>query len=633
MKHRFASIVAAVVATAGCGCVSPGWRERSAPGPGAPAGLAGGGVRIREIQGKAHRSPRVGQVVVAVRGIATAVRSNGFFLQDPLPDGDPETSEALFVFTSSQPEVAAGDALQVTGPVSEYRPGCADCGPGASAFANLTTTQIDRPTDLRVLSSGNPLPPPVAIGPAPGERHPPGAVIDDDTEGDVEIGPTVFDPDRDGLDFYESLESMRVVLTDAVVVGPTFDFGGNPPARELPVLARGGQGAGLRSPRGGVVVAPGDFNPERVIVSSALVDLPEAQVGDRLPGPITGVLDYSFGNFKLLASEPLPPIQPGGLTRASLRFGPPAATELTFATLNVENLAAADDAGKFAALAEIVVGHLAAPDLVALEEVQDDNGPRNDAVVTAGATLQRLTGAIAAAGGPAYQSRGVDPADDQDGGEPGGNIRVVILFRSDRGLAFVDRPGATAARPNRVLSAGGVPRLELSPGRLDPGNPAFRNSRKPLAAELTFAGQTLFVVANHFNSRGGDQPLFGRFQPPRLTSEPQRLQQVEVVASFVEEILALDATARILVMGDLNDFPSSPPLARLGQACLTALVETLPPAERYSYVFEGNSQALDHILVSPALAGAAYDIVHVNAELAVQASDHDPTAARFTIAP
>jgi uncharacterized protein len=65
---------------------------------------------------------------------------------------------------------------------------------------------------------------------------------------------------------------------------------------------------------------------------------------------------------------------------------------------------------------------------------------------------------------------------------------------------------------------------------------------------------------------------------------------------------------------------------------LTDLPRTLPLAERYTYVFEGNSQVLDHILLSPAWAGRVrgYDVVHVNAEYADQASDHDPQVVRLT---
>ena len=62
-------------------------------------------------------------------------------------------------------------------------------------------------------------------------------------------------------------------------------------------------------------------------------------------------------------------------------------------------------------------------------------------------------------------------------------------------------------------------------------------------------------------------------------------------------------------------------------------MDTLPAEERYSYVFDGNSQVLDQILVSDELMTPApeYDSVHVNAEFADQASDHDPQVARVVV--
>src|SRR5439155_5597903 len=61
--------------------------------------------------------------------------------------------------------------------------------------------------------------------------------------------------------------------------------------------------------------------------------------------------------------------------------------------------------------------------------------------------------------------------------------------------------------------------------------------------------------------------------------------------------------------------------------------DTLPENERYSYVFEGNSQTLDHILTDDALFARplAYDVVHVNSEFADQASDHDPSVVKITL--
>jgi predicted extracellular nuclease len=68
---------------------------------------------------------------------------------------------------------------------------------------------------------------------------------------------------------------------------------------------------------------------------------------------------------------------------------------------------------------------------------------------------------------------------------------------------------------------------------------------------------------------------------------------------------------------------------------MATLIDTLPADERYSYVFDGNSQVLDQILVSNALLAQSpvYDVVHVNAEFAEQASDHDPSVMRVAFQP
>jgi predicted extracellular nuclease len=457
-----------------------------------------------------------------------------------------------------------------------------------------------------------------------GGRVPPGEVIENDAFGDVEVA-GVFDPDFDGLDFYESLEGMRVQLNDAVAVGPRSAFG------EIPVVGDDGANAGVRTARGGVVIRANDFNPERVHLDDVIMATPVVNVGDHLGAPAVGVLDYSFGNFKLQITQSLTGVDEGLTREVAVPVSDP--DDLAIAAFNVENLDPADGAAKFQDLAELIVHNLGSPDLLSLEEVQDNNGPFNDTVVDASVTLQTLAAAIQAAGGPTYDFRQINPVDDQDGGEPGGNIRVAFLFRTDRGLSFVDRPGGGSTAPTAVVAASAGPELTFSPGRIDPLNPAFTDSRKPLAGEFTFNGRTLFVIANHFNSKGGDQPLFGRFQPPILSSEVQRLQQAQVVNDFADAIVALDPNAAIVALGDFNDFEFSPPLVTLKGTVLNDLIETLPQGERYSYVFEGNSQTLDHILVSDSLFGGsfAYDVVHVNSEFAVQASDHEPQVVQLTL--
>ncbi len=208
-----------------------------------------------------------------------------------------------------------------------------------------------------------------------------------------------------------------------------------------------------------------------------------------------------------------------------------------------------------------------------------------------------LVAAVEAAGGPAYEYREVDPANDTNGGQPGGNIRVAFLFNPHRGVSFVDRPGGSATTSVGVRTFLGTAQLTQSPGLIDPTNAAFDDSRKPLVGQFRFKGRKLFVIGNHFDSKGGDDPLMGRFQPIAEPSAVQRHQQATIVRDFVDRIRAIESRAAIVVLGDLNDFEFSPTADILvGDGYLTDLPRTLPPSERYTYDYEGNSEVLDHIL-------------------------------------
>jgi len=184
----------------------------------------------------------------------------------------------------------------------------------------------------------------------------------------------------------------------------------------------------------------------------------------------------------------------------------------------------------------------------------------------------------------------------------------------------------------QVVKYRGRPALTLSPGRLDPTNPVWTSSRKPLVGQFRFDGEDVFVVANHFDSKGGDQNADGRFQYPERSSETQRAGQALVVHDFVDRLLAVDKKADVVVLGDLNDYQFSPALSVLrtgtadagGPANLVDLITTLPADQQYTYVYNGVSQVLDHILLTPSMDRFRYQVVHVNSEYHDQVSDHDP---------
>jgi len=580
------------------------------PGDPDPGTLA----RIHEIQGTTRVSPHANTRVSAVPGVVTGVRAfgraRGFWFQDTSPDADPRTSEGLFVFTGeTTPQVAVGDAVRVDGKVEEFHPGGADSGVQSLTQLADATWRIEAP--------GQALPAPVVLDAAgvPDAYAP---------TGSPSIDTLPLRPDAYALDRYESLEGQLTRVADARVVGPSTSFG------ELWVTVEPTE---RPTAQGGTLYAGYDAqNVGRLKVSSlipfAQQPFPRANVGDTLTGATTGPLTYdNFGGYTLTATT-MGMVAAGALKPESTRDQ--ARTELAVATYNVENLSPKDEQAKFDRLAQGIVRNLATPDVVALEEIQDNTGPTDDGVVAADQTLDRLVAAITTAGGPTYAWRSIDPVDGEDGGQPGGNIRNAFLFDPAR-VEFVDRAGGGPTASVGVREDWlGRTRLTQSPGRVAPLDAAWESSRKPLAAEFRFRGRTVFVVANHFASKGGDQALDSRFQPPTRSSEVQRIAQAKVLRGFVDAVLASDPRANLVVLGDLNDFAFSPTLQTLTRGgALRTMVDTLPANERWGYVYNGNSQMLDHILTSPRVTRFEYDIVHVNAAFADQASDHDPQVLRL----
>ena len=561
---------------------------------------------IYDVQGAALVSPLNGTQVTTT-GIVTAVDSNGFYLQDPTGDNNPATSDGIFVFTSSNPGVSVGDELEVAGTVSEFTPGGTDTG-------NLSTTQISNPS-ITTNSTGN-VPDAVIIG--QDGRIPPDASIDDN--------PNSYNPDADGIDFFESLEGMRVTAQEAVAVSGTTRFG------EIFTVVDGGASATGISNRGTLNISPDDFNPEKVQIDADSdilpgFDFPNVDTGARL-GDVTGVVSYSFGNFEIYPTQPFNVIESSlSPETTNIQSGNEQLTVASYNLLNLDpNDADGDEDvanGRYEAIANDIVNNLNTPDVIGLQEIQDNSGSDDDGTVAANANLQQLVDAIAEAGGSQYEF--IDNTfieNNLSGGQPGGNIRTAFLYD-----------------PSRVdLIAGSVETI----GNQEAGSP-FNGARLPLVADFEFNGQEVTVVNNHFSSKGGSSPIFGVDRPfEELQENPdlngsldERQAQARAVDDYVEGILADNSDANIAVLGDLNEFEFISPVDEILGSDLNNLIDTIPEDERYSFIFQGNSQELDHILVSDSLVdGAKVDIVHVNSEFAEteqRASDHDPVLASFNL--
>ena len=447
-----------------------------------------------------------------------------------------------------------------------------------------------------------------------GGQIPPDTVIEDDAFGNISINDS-FDPGTDGIDFYESLEGMLVKMNNAVVVGPAKPT--NHPV--VYVLSDNGSLASIRTPSGGIIIRPGDYNPERIALDFFTSSSEAVNVGDLIKGPIVGVIDYSSYNYEIVVDKntPLKVIHGDSVEQTS-------GDQISIAAFNVQDLSYNIKTKKFGILAQQIVENLSAPDIIALEEIVGDNSTKDGSDIYK--TLNLLTENISIASNGKFHYSNISIPDKNS------TMNVAILYRTDRGLAF---RGLSTGNPRENVTVTLGPHISPNPGWIYPKDPAFETGlRKPLAAEFTFKGQSLFVIANHFKAKDDkDDRLFGEFQPPRSITDDKRHKQAQIVHNFVKEILNANSTANVVVLGDFNDFQFSQTLNILKGNMLTNPLENLPIEEQYTYNFEGNSQAIDHILISKNLANMSpeFKVVHINSDFGMQSSDHDPVELRMRL--
>ncbi len=536
---------------------------------------------IGTIQGAGHQSKYTGSVVTT-DGVVTRVFRDGFIIQSKTPNALQETSEAIYIY-QKETKIAVGNEIRVTGIVEEYIPGGNDSH-------NLSLTQIKGDT-VKFISRNSKLPKPVVLN-----------YLLTEFPKVIKRPGSPFDPRMNAMDFYESLEHMRVVVLEPTIVGPKTQY------REIAVAVPQAKPQPTTQ-RGGVILTGYGFNPPKLLVSLGRENSHNYNTGDRLRDPIHGTLSYSFGNYKVDSSKPIPPPNPNWIPKITESPDVPDKA-LSFASFNVENLYLDLPDEKFETLAKIIVTSLDSPDILALQEIHDNSGPENDGVVDATKVLEKLIRFISKTGGPNYRFHQLNPENNADGGWPGANIRNAYLYQEN---------AAKLVRSYRLQD--GVFNIN--------DETDFSGTRKPLVAFFKTEKETLIFINCHLRSKGGDSPPYGSLMPAVRFSENQRIPQTLALRKHVNELHKKYPEAGIVVLGDMNDFEFSPAIQKLteGRQGLINLIETIPPTERYTYIYQGFSQVLDHILVSRNLASRAKaHIAHINADLSesTRSSDHDP---------
>ncbi len=576
---------------------------------------------IHDIQGDKHNSPYDGKKVTDVQGIVTyqykLKGSNYIHIQTPdkAKDDNPNTSEGLIVYMGNQDyDVKTGDFVNVTGIVDEYHID----GYDDKQKTDLPVTQInardDKGGNVAITKHNQPLPKAYNI------QNPPSKVSANDQFH-------TFDRDQYAIDYWESLEGMRVMTNTVRSVSPQ-EHG------DIFTVLDDQQ---PETVNGGVRLTENNQHGERIAFK--MYDNNQARdfdvkTGDKFKGPIIGYVNYGFQNYKI--NVDLEDMQKAHVPVKTK----PQSTDLTqdkgklnVASYNLENFSNNKQSTtdtKATKIAQGISTSMNNPDIVGVTEVQDNDGPDKGGP-KANESYERLIQQIQASGGPKYKYVNIDPDMNEDGGQPNANIRVGFLYNPKR-VQF-DKSIQKGDADSAVSYKNG--NLTLNPGRIDPNNPAFDDSRKPLAAQFKFRGEQVIMLANHWNSKGGDTPIFGKQQPPVLNSENQRVEIAKSVGRFVEQVHKDNPDANIVSVGDYNDFQWTKALKTFENFNMTNMMHSVPASERYTYNYHGNSQALDHIFVSDNLTDyTQLDPIHVNSDftdMSGRASDHDPLLAQIDI--
>ncbi len=586
---------------------------------------------IHSIQGPGTTSPLAGQIVVT-RGIVTGVKYNGFFIQAPdgEADADPNTSEGVFVYTGSTPGAAAvvGNLVQVSATVSEFR------SPSTEPDG-LSMTELQGPTTT-VKSTGNDLP--IAVNLSASDLNPGGSIFS-----------------------LEKYEGMRVHLDEVISVSPTDGTVSEANATStssgvffavLPGTARPFREAGIETPLPVPPEAPAettlpvfDANPERIAIDTFSVFLdPTSAAAYPTPGTtlevtsgvtvenITGPLDYASRTYMVdTEGWNMPRATTPNMTVTPVRAR--TGDEFTVATMNLARffdtdndphtsdavLTSAAFAMRLQKASLAIRNVMQTPDIVGVEEVENL------------ATLQALADQVSADGGGTYD------AYLKEGHDIGG-IDVGFLVRHDK-VAVI---GEVQQVGYDTLFSDG----------------SFLNDRPSLVlhAEIQHAPYEPYpvtVVVNHLRSLSGIEDA-----DPRVRSK--RLAQAVELAWYLQGLQA--AGEHIISVGDYNAFDANDGYVdvmgllkgtEVGSGLVTQwapspvtralfdLIDLADASQRYSYVYSGNAQELDHLLASADVHPTAIAYARMNADFPEslrgdatrpeRLSDHDPIVGYFTL--
>lgn len=554
---------------------------------------------IRSIQGTSLYSPYAGRHI-QTRGVVTSIFRKGFYIQTLGKTWDRKGSDAIFVFCLEE-KPPLGSEVEVSG----------EC-------VNYLKHESARPVTQIRLDTFNIL----------------GTQVSDASANIIPVDLTYDLLPKDNTQLAKLLNSLEGMLV-RLPKGSTFiaasnHFGDYVLAYPEHFL----EDNMLRSPEGGILPSP--KNPQRWFPGFRIYQKRQAKrlnIGAQLKTDIVGPLHYRVDAYQVAAQSGFE-CEPNDidLKKSSLT---PSDGALTVMTLNGFNLDAhiedpkyvkntrqdVDDDwgdGRFHTLGQAIALLANNPDIVALQEIQDNDGAEITDVTDASRTYEHLIQTVEKLSGMRYKWIDINPEQGADGGQPGGNIRNGFLYN-----------------PKRVELVSAATRV------LGQDLACFVGSRKPLICEFQerVSGESLTIINVHLASKRHQESIFAPANPGIDNKLAVRIAQAETVRA--ELMSLIEQEKAYYVTGDFNDGEHSEPLHHLIGEESENLVFLLPPEQRYDYNHRGKLQVLMHGIVPKAFVEqnkALYEIVHGNELIGVtpwaktdKPSDHAYVMAKLML--
>lgn len=165
------------------------------------------------------------------------------------------------------------------------------------------------------------------------------------------------------------------------------------------------------------------------------------------------------------------------------------------------------------------------------------------------------------------------------------------------------------------------------------GGQSYKYSRDAVEVHVTYNTRRIILLGVHYRSKGDGSA--------ETDDKDKRMAEAQHTREIADGLAEKNPKAAIMILGDFNDLPGSPPVnwtlqgnpKNSPKVIFTASADSVAEAERYTFVYNGTMELIDHQMMNPVLhkfLDPAKVVIRHGSDVEA-ASDHHPMMATFNI--